>query len=103
MAMMPDTEAMFRPDEDQKYSCTVVIGETVLFFGGYYLSNQVSQLTPIGLMRIGTLPFGLKEGTCLVMDNQLLLGFETRNKRSCWSRLRFLKSEILNNVFSVLI
>ena len=80
MRMMPDTEALF------KFSCTVVIGKAVLFFGGEYEKRQMSQLTPLGLIRIGTLPFTFNIGTCLVMGSQLFLGFTFFHQRSCWSR-----------------
>ena len=69
-----------------KFSCTVVIGETVFFFGGWFEEHQISQLTSLGLIRIGTLPFALVRGTCLVMGNQLFLGFDDNNGKSCWSR-----------------
>ena len=88
--MMPETEAKFYT---MKYSCTVVIGKTVLFLGGMYEQRQISQVTPLGLIRMGTLPFTLNEGTCLVMGSQLFLGFggteywgTAPNINSCWSR-----------------
>ena len=84
MAMMPETEADILSGSE--YSCTVVIGQTILFFGGCVQSRQISQLTPVGLMRIGTLPFELTYGTCLLMSSQLFLGFHIYNTRSCWSR-----------------
>ena len=68
------------------HSCTVVIGATVLFLGGAVQANQISQLTPLGLTRIGTLAFPLNAGTCLVMGSQLFLGFDLFNQKSCWSR-----------------
>ena len=95
MAMMPDTEAWFHPNG--KYSCTVVAGQTVLFLGGHMDGdqfNQISQLTPLGLVRIGTLPFEFYLGICLVMGRQLFLGFEFSNRRTCWSRLTILNSFI---------
>ena len=79
--MRPETEAAF---DETKYSCTVVIGETVLFLGGDYLKRQISQLTPLGLIRIGTLPFTLDGGTCLVMGSQLFLGFGRYYEETCW-------------------
>ena len=78
--MMPETEAIY------EYSCTVVIGKTVIFLGGEFQQRQISQLTPLGLIRIGTLPFVLREATCLVMGSQLFLGFGDNHRRSCWSR-----------------
>ena len=88
MAMLPETEADLLEDYNSglRKSCTVLIGETVLFFGGDAQTSQISQLTPLGLMRIGTLPFGLEEGACLVMGRQLFLGFGRMNKKTCWSR-----------------
>ena len=85
MTMMLETEAIF-DSRGYKYSCTVVIGKTVLFLGGHNEDRQISQLTPIGLIRIGTLPFTLDRGTCLVMDSQLFLGFESYNSNICWTR-----------------
>ena len=99
MRMMPDTEALVT-NYEKKYSCTVVIGETVLFFGGEPLSRQISQLTPIGLFRIGTLPFAFERGTCLVTDSQLMLGFDWYHRNSCWSRLAFLNCEFFKFDFS---
>ena len=90
MRMMPETEA-----SGHVLSCTVVIGEAVLFFGGQHQTNQISQLTPLGLIRIGTLPFSFDHGTCLVIDSQLFLGFPGNMEgqyHSCWSRLAVLKS-----------
>ena len=72
--MMQETEAIFYSNL-MRESCTVVIGGTVLFFGGYSKSRQISQITRLGLIRIGTLPFALQQGTCLIMGNQLFLGF----------------------------
>ena len=97
MSLMKDTEALFTVP-DRRYSCAVVIGATVLFFGGLIETSQISQITPLGLMRIGTLPFRLQEGSCLVMGSQLFLGFESISDRICWSRLSVLSSEILNFV-----
>ena len=84
---MQDAEAIFNYN-GEKFSCTALIGRTVLFFGGYHETRQISQLTPLGLLRIGTLPFAFYKGTCLVMENQLFLGladFE-KNDKNCWSR-----------------
>ena len=67
-------------------SCTVVIGATVLLLGGSFEKNQISQLTPLGLTRIGTLAFPFDAGTCLVMGSQLFLGFGSQNENICWSR-----------------
>ena len=67
-------------------SCTVTIGETVLFFGGNTYGNQISQLTPRGIRRIETLPFDLKYGTCLVKGRKVFLGFNVNHRKSCWSR-----------------
>ena len=85
--MLPETEATFDSlhlsfggqqvlkESFKLYSCTVVIGKTVLFFGGFYQPNQISQLTPLGLVRTGTLPFALLEGICLATEYRLILGF----------------------------
>ena len=86
MAMMAETEAIFSDSHGYRYSCTVLIGETVLFFGGMYEKHQISQLTPAGLIRIGTLPFAFTNGACLVMGNQIFLGFGESNEKNCWSR-----------------
>ena len=83
--MMPETEAIF-VSAGFKYSCTVVIGKTVLFLGGEYELCQISQVTPLGLVRIGILPFALYEGTCLVIGSQLFLGFDFNIEKTCWSR-----------------
>ena len=90
MPMMADTEAIFHINSGIRSPCTVVIGQTALFLGG---SDQISQLTPLGVMRIGTLPFSLNAGTCLIMGRQLFLGFGdwshtigTSSHYSCWSR-----------------
>ena len=83
--MMPETEAIFFNNGDQ-FSCTVVIGRAVLFFGGEVQSRQISQLNPLGLIRIGTLPFAFNYGMCLVMGSQLFLGFTWAHENSCWSR-----------------
>ena len=85
MRMMLETEALVRHD-GYKFSCIVVIGETVLFLGGVFENRQISQLTPLGLIRIGTLPFKLGRGTCLAMGSQIFLGFGLDNRKSCWSR-----------------
>ena len=82
---MPETELSFKIDGGAN-SCTVVLGKTVLFIGGSGEPNQISQLYPVGLIRIGTLPFSMCEGTCLVMNQQLFLGFGYYNRRSGWSR-----------------
>ena len=83
--MMLETEAIFSYSVG-KYTCTVVIGEAVLFIGGMWEVRQISQLSPLGLIRIGTLPFALDSGTCLVMGRQLFLGFSHHHKNSSWSR-----------------
>ena len=88
---MPETEASY--DSIGLNSCTVVIGKAVLFFGGWFEDRQISQLIPLGLIRIGTLPFSFEEGTCLVMDSQLFLGFPRYQHKSCWSRLAVRNSE----------
>ena len=67
-------------------SCTVVIGEAVLFIGGGLEERQISQISPLGLIRIGTLPFPLYKGTCLVMGSQLFLGFSNEDENGYWSR-----------------
>ena len=78
--MMPETEAI------DDVSCTVVIGKAVLFFGGMYQTRQISQLTALGLIRIGTLPFAFYWGTCLVKDSEVFLGFPMWQPKKCWSR-----------------
>ena len=83
--MMLETEALFYYNFGKR-SCTVVIGETVLFIGGHYEDRQISQLSPLGLIRIGTLPFSFISGTCLVMDNLIFLGFPDIHRSNCWSR-----------------
>ena len=90
MRMMSETEIV---SPNLKFSCTVVIDEAVLLFGGNFQVRQISQLNPFGLVRIGTLPFSFIRGTCLVMDRQLFLGFPYRQYQSCWSRLAALNSE----------
>ena len=81
MMFKPGTEALIG-----QYSCTVVINTTVLFLGGHFERSQISQLTPIGLIRIGTLPFRLDRGSCLVIGRKLYLGFAELNQKNCWSR-----------------
>ena len=94
--MMPNTEAIY--SSFNKYSCIVVLGQTVLFLFGNHESSQISQLTPLGLMRIGTLPFAIRTGTCLAMDSHVFIGFgaytHERTARTCWSRLTSLTFEI---------
>ena len=80
-----DTEALYDPFLG-KFSCVVTIGETVLFFGGEDYLNQISQLTPRGLRRVGTLPFSFGFGTCAVKDDKVFLGFEINKPKSCWER-----------------
>ena len=86
MRMLPETEALFDAATGDKYSCSVVIGEAVLFFGGRYQKRQISQLSPFGIIRIGTLPFTLESGICLVMGSQLFLGFSLIYDNKFWSR-----------------
>ena len=83
---MPETEAEFYPERGFKSSCTVVIGEAVLFFGGMLQTRQMSQLTPSGIIRIGTLPFTFHSGSCLAMENRLFLGFPAYHGNTSWSR-----------------
>ena len=80
-----ETEAQYDPFFG-KYSCVVTIGETVLFFGGEDYLNQISQWTPRGLRRIGTLPFSFDRGTCAVKDDKVFLGFAEIKPKSCWER-----------------
>ena len=87
---MNETEAI-TGDMEPKFSCTAVIGEAVLLLGGIFEDRQISQLSPLGIIRIGTLPFSFAGGTCLVMGSQLFLGFPAPlgnelAKKSCWSR-----------------
>ena len=82
--MMPETEANL--NRSDKFTCSVLIGKTVLFLGGWFRNNQISQLNPLGLMRIGTLPFVFYQGTCLVIAAKIFLGFEYLDTKSCWSR-----------------
>ena len=89
--MMSETEAFFQIyDTTMVPSCAAVIGKTVLFFGGINLFNQISQLTPLGLIRIGSLPFFFRKGTCIVMGSRIYLGFgdsyDLDDYKSCWSR-----------------
>ena len=86
MPLMPETEAIITPYSVFVASCTAVIGKTVLFFGGNVQISQISQVTPLGLMRIGTLPFQFREGSCFVNGSQLILGLEDDDPLSCWSR-----------------
>ena len=80
-----ETEALYVPFEG-KFSCVVTIGETVLFFGGEDYLNQISQWTPRGLRRIGTLPFSLNHGTCAVKGDKVFVGFDIIKPKSCWER-----------------
>ena len=91
MTIMRDAEAMLLQGHNrivQRQSCTVVVRETVLFLGGIIQANQISSLTPLGLMRIGTLPFFFTKGTCLVIGRQLYFGFgfDAESFDRCWSR-----------------
>ena len=92
-----DTEAEFDNNVGQ-YSCTVTIGETFLFFGGYTVLYQISQLTPRGLRRMGSLPFKLTNGLCVVKSPEIFLGFGETSQNRCWSRL----CNISNNPCSIL-
>ena len=85
MTLRQETDAFFGGYFHQ-YSCTVVIDKTVLFLGGDLESSQISQLTPVGLIRIGTLPFRFTLGTCLIISRKLFLGFADLAEKSCWSR-----------------
>ena len=80
-----ETEAQYAPFWG-KISCVVTIGETVLFFGGKDYQNQISQWTPRGLRRIGTLSFSLRSGTCAIKDDKVFLGFEFSKPKSCSER-----------------
>ena len=80
-----ETEAQYDPFFG-KYSCVVTIGETVLLFGGEEYPRQISQWTPRGLRRIGTLSFSFQEGTCAVKNDNVFLGFELNRPKSCWER-----------------
>ena len=81
-----------------KSSCTVVIGKSVFFFGGWWQDSQISQLTPLGLVRIGTLPFTLVAGNCIVIDNEIFLGSGFYNQKTCWSRSAVLNSGLNINL-----
>ena len=85
MTAKGETEADFG-DLGGYVSCTVVIRTSVLFLGGFHERSQISQFTPIGLIRIGTLPFPFYDGTCLVKGRELFLGFGLFGPKSCWSR-----------------
>ena len=98
MRIMLEAEALINTANNAKYSCTAVIGESVLFFGGQGQDRQISQLTPFGLIRIGALPFTFTQGTCLVIESQLFLGFTVNQEYSCWSRLAVLNSESCENL-----
>ena len=83
-----------------QYSCTLSFGNTVLFLGGsdhsgYTFNQQISQVTPYGLFRIGTLPFELTRGVCLATAGKIYLGFGVDHSltgqrywqlKGCWSR-----------------
>ena len=92
-----DTEAMF--DASGRYSCVVSVGESVLFFGGWKL-NQISQLTSRGLRRVGTLPFLLSRGTCIVQDDKLFVGFGLFNENLCSARWKIKKKLYLTIIQS---
>ena len=87
----PDAEALYM--SYVKLSCMVTIGESVLFFGGCTYHNQISQLTPRGLIRIGTLPFAVLGARCLVKGKDVYLGFANplnnfeQSSKLCWQRL----------------
>ena len=100
-----DTEADFDDGQDDdgkyegaKYSCSVVIRKTVLFLGGFLDRSQISQLTPVGLIRIGTLPFTFFWGTCHVIGRKLFLGFEVLRIKSCWSRYSALNYRLIKKI-----
>ena len=82
--LLENTEARFRAEVQA--SCAVVLGETVLFLGGAIQDTQIRQITPLGIMRIGTLPFGLNHGTCLVIENHIFFGFGHYTEKNCSSR-----------------
>ncbi len=69
-----------------KFSCVVTIGKTVLSLGGYDYPTQISQWTPRGLRRIGTLPFSLYLPTCAVKNDKVFIGFDFFKPKSCWER-----------------
>mgnify|MGYP006945000338 CR=1 FL=1 len=49
------------------YSCSVIINETVIVFGGG-IEKQISIIYPSGIKRVASLPFTFHYGRCHIYD-----------------------------------
>ena len=69
--------------------CPLLIGDTVVLFGGRDEPTQIAQLYPWGLRRVGTLPFKFQPGRCLSWNNAIYLCFGHLFGSTCYKRLKF--------------
>jgi len=79
----------FDADEDgyyDRYSCSVLIGDTMTIFGGEKERNQISVVYPNGIQRIGTLPFQFNRGRCNYSDKTIYLCYPYTEQKLCRQR-----------------
>ena len=63
--------------------CPLIIGSTLFVFGGEVESNQISQIYPWGIHRIGTLPFDFIGGRCHHFNDVVYLCFHDCMCNNC--------------------
>ena len=75
-----------RTNFEKELSCSVLVGNRMLIFGGLTKTNQVSVVHPWGIHRIQTLPFPFTFGKCMLKNNTIYLCFDTIATQSCRKR-----------------
>ena len=75
-----------RTNFEKEFSCTILVGNRMLIFGGLIEKTQVSVVHPWGIHRIQTLPFPFQYGTCTLTDNTIYLCFDSDATKSCRKR-----------------
>ena len=64
-------------------SCSVLVGNRMLIFGGTIENRQVSVVYPWGVYRIQALPFRFHGGQCHFTNNTVHLCFDGYADKSC--------------------
>ena len=62
-------------------TCSLLVNGTVILFGGQNEKRQISVVSPFGVKRVNTLPFGFSDGRCALHNSTIYLCFSVEERQ----------------------
>ena len=82
-------KAQIYEDSNNGGTCSVMIENNLVIFGGITEKRQISVIYPTGIYRLQTLDFEFYEGRCVYQDGAVYLCFSVDMQDSCMKRYFF--------------